>query len=222
MFAKRLFASVSLLTLAMAVLAANAGSCTAQAQSAPNLSGTWELVEYGGVKQKNLGDKFPKLTLVISQEGSQIRITQKRIKRGTETVQEYTYYTDGRGETNTGRPELWGPDPRGFESVSSWQKEKLVTKYDVKVDLGTGKGGVSALKSPSYYTVNTAARRNDEWRLGSEGKTLVLTSSYLGINSGPITTGGIPDPRLNNNGAEGDRMASYAGFSKSKCVFRRI
>jgi hypothetical protein len=36
--------------------------------------------------------KFPKLTLVISQEGSEIRITQKRISQGTQTVQDYSYY----------------------------------------------------------------------------------------------------------------------------------
>ncbi len=219
MFARRLFASVSLLTLVVAVLTADAGSCGAQAQSAPNLNGTWELVEYDGVKQKNLGDKFPKLTLVITQEGSQIRITQKRTKRGAVTVQEFTYYTDGRGETNVGRLDLWPREVPKLESVSGWQKDNLVTKYDTKVDLDTGVR--MAACCPPGYTVNTAWHRTDEWRLGSNGKTLVFTTRYLGVTTNPITSGGVPDPRL-NNGAAGDMAASYAGFGTSKLLFRRI
>lgn len=221
MVAKRVVATASMLILAMAVLAANAGNCRAQAQSAPNLSGTWELVEYNGIKKKKENEaKFPKLILAISQEGSQIRITQKRTKNGTETVQEYSYYTDGRGEKNIGRPEVWGPDPREFESVSDWQKDNLVTKYDTQVQIGSAYSG--SIHS-GYNPVNTASRRRDEWQLRSNGKILVLTSRYLDINTSAIAAGRIPDdPRLNSSGAEGDRAASYASFGKSKLVFRKI
>lgn len=217
MFAKKLFASVSLLTLALAALAANAGSCRAQAQSVPNLSGTWELIEYDGVKKKTLGDRFPRLMLVITQEGSQIRITQKRTKRGTETVQEYTYYTDGRGETNIGRLDLWPREVPKFESVSSWQKDKLVTKYaDGKVSLGAGGGQ----DNRGYYTTNSVARRNDEWRLKPDGKTLVLTISDSQIQTSTIT-GNAPDPRL-TSGAQDDGMAPFGRFGKNKMVFRKL
>lgn len=185
MFARRLFASVSLLTLGVAVLFANAGACRAQAQGAQSLSGTWELVEHDGYKQKNLGDKFPKLKLVINQEGSQIRITEKRTKRGIETVHEYTYYNDGRGETNVGRLELWPRDVPKFESISSWQKDHLVTKYDTKVDIGTGHRGIVPCCSPGD-TGNTASHRTDEWRLESNGETLVLTTRYMAIHSKTI------------------------------------
>ncbi|HWP52943.1 MAG TPA: hypothetical protein VN476_02360 [Pyrinomonadaceae bacterium] len=206
MVARRLVASVFLLTLAMAVLAANAGSCSAQAQSVPNLSGTWELIEYDGTKQKDLGDKFPKLTLVITQEGSQIRITQKRTKRGAETVQEYTYYTDGRGETNIGRLELWPREvPKlDFESVSSWQKDQLVTKYDSKLIPWTSSGQGAR----GFYTLNTVtSRRNDEWRLKADGKALVLTSSDAQVLSS-MNTGSAPDP--------------FSTFVTNKLVFRRL
>lgn len=183
----------------------------------PNLSGTWELVEYDGTKQKNLGDRFPELTLVIAQGGSQIRITQKRTKRGIETVQEYTYYTDGRGETNVGRLELWPREVPNFESVSSWQNGELVTKYDSKVSLGT-ESGQSSIRG--YYTTNSAARRNDEWRLKADGKTLVLTSSVVQTLTSTIT-GNAPDPRLTSS-AQDDGMAPFGRFGKNKYVFRKI
>jgi hypothetical protein len=219
MSARRLVASVSLLTLAMAVLAANAGSCRAQAQSVPNLSGTWELIEFDGTKQKVIGDKFPKLILVISQEGSLIRVTQKRTKQGIETVQDYSYYTDGRGETNTERLELW---PREvpkliFESVSSWQKDTLVTKYDSKLIPWTASGQGAR----GFYTLNTVtSRRNDEWRLKSDGKTLVLTSSDAQVPSS-TNTGSAPDPRL-TSGAQDAGMAPFGTFVTNKFVFSKI
>ena len=165
---KRLVAAVSLLTLSTAVLAANAGSCSAQAQSqsVPNLSGTWKLVEIKYADSVRPSDpRFPKLMLVISQEGSQIRITQKRTKRGTTTVQEYSFYTDGRGETNIGRIETF-PYERKTESVSGWKQESLLIKYSTDLSLMNPDRGVS---------------RKDEWRLGSNG-TLILTRGLWAQN----------------------------------------
>jgi len=195
MVARRLVAGVSLLTLAMSVLAANAGSCRAQAQSVPNLSGTWELVEYDGVKQKTRGDKFPKLTLVITQEGSQIRITQKRTKRGTATatVQEYSYYTDGRGEKNIGRIET-SPYERKTESVSGWKQERLLIKYSTEFSLMSPERGVS---------------RKDEWRLGSN-RTLILTTTTVGGGRG-FSTGGY-----------GGGAVGLSGYGKRKLIFREV
>ena len=217
MFARRLFASVSLLTVAMAVLVADGRSCRAQAQSAPNLSGTWELVEINGSKKsKQPPGKFPELTLVISQEGSEIRITKKRTRQGIQTVQDYSYYTDGRGEKNSGRTEVWGDDERGFESVSRWQKDRLVNRYDRRVTLQTG----SKTTSAGYTNVNSSVNRTDEWRLGRDGMTLVMTSATVGMNS-PSTTGGLSDPRL-ENGPGRDGQAAYGDFVKTKLVFRKI
>ena len=222
MWARRLVASVSLLTLAIAVLAVNAGSCSAQAQSVPNLSGTWELVEFNGSKKsKQPPDKFPGLTLVISQEGSEIRITKKRIKRGIQTVQDYSYYTDGRGEKNDGRIEVWGEDVHGLDSVSGWQKDRLVTKYDRGVTLQTGSKSTIGPRpgSDGYSSVNSSVKGTDEWRLGRDGTTLVLTTAIVFINS-PSTTGGLSDPRLENPGRDG--QAAYADFGRTKLVFKKI
>ena len=133
MFRKRAVVTLSIFVLSVATLFANSqkGLAQSQDQSVPNLSGTWELVEDDNAAKKlrPADAGFPRLTLVISQEGSLIRITQKQIRRGTETVQEYSYYTDGRGETNLGRVELWPRSVPKFASVSEWQKERLLIKY---------------------------------------------------------------------------------------------
>ena len=194
MFARRLVASVSLLTLAMAVLAANAGSCSAQAQSVPDLSGTWELVEIKpsmGLKPSDA--RYGKLMLAISQEGSELRITQKRTLRGTVRAMEYSYYTDGRGETNIGRIESFPYEPK-TESVSGWKQESLLIKY---------------ITDFSLVNPDRGSSRKDEWRLESN-RTLILTITTVGGGRG-LSTGGY------GGGAVGP-----SGYGKRKFIFRGI
>jgi hypothetical protein len=194
MIARRLVASVSLLTLTVAVLAAKAGRCSAQAQSVPNLSGTWELIEIKGAMGLKPPDvRFGKLMLVISQEGSQLRITQKRTIRATVQATEYSYYTDGRGETNIGRIESF-PYERKTESVSGWEQERLLIKYITEFSLVSPDRGTS---------------RKDEWRLGSN-RTLVLTVTTVGGGPG-VSTGG--------NGRE---AVGPSGYGKRKFIFRGV
>ena len=98
MFRKGPTVTLAIVALSVAALLANIQRVRAQSQnqSAPDLSGTWELVEdHSGLKMKLKDAGFPRVTVVIAQEGSQIRITRKQIKRGTQTVEEYSYYTDG-------------------------------------------------------------------------------------------------------------------------------
>jgi hypothetical protein len=217
MFRKGVTLTFSVLVLSVFALVAgnHIGLAQSQNQSVPNLGGTWELVQLNGRKKtKQTEAKFPRLILVIAQEGSQIGITQKLIIRGTETVQSYSFYVDGRGENNDGRLETSAPDRRGFESVSRWRKQKLVTSYDNKVRPESG--GVSI--SPSgYKTVSTASRRSDEWRLSADGKSLVLTSSIVRMHSGSLGPGIQSD-----TGFSRTPEASYAEFSKNKLVFRKI
>lgn len=78
-------------------------------------------------------------------------------------MQEYSFYTDGRGETNLGRVELWPSYVAKFESVSGWQKERLLVKYNTEHLRSIGSG-----VSDQWVT------RKDEWRLGSDGRTLIL------------------------------------------------
>ena len=75
---------------------------------------------------------------------------------------------DGRSETNLGRVELWPRYVSKFESVSGWQKERLLIKFSTEHLRWFGRG-----VSDSWDT------RKDEWRLGPHGRTLILRISNL-------------------------------------------
>lgn len=214
MFPKGLIVGLSILILAAAVIIVDEKSCRAQSQNVPDLSGAWELIEYNGITKAQLGPKFPKMTLVISQTAPEVRITQKGFRSGVEEVREFTYYPDGRGETNMGRVQLWPCDVPKFESVTQWQKDKLLSDYEGQPSLMTGCSSKMGITQP----VVTSDRRKDEWRLASNGKTLALTSSGVQINSYSVTgshpvSGGSLDDR--------GEMAPRAEFYKQKLVFRK-
>jgi hypothetical protein len=214
MFPKGLIAGLSMLILAAAVIMVDENSCRAQSQNVPNLSGTWELIEYGGTTKGQLGSKFPQMTIEISQTASEVRITQRRIRRGVEDVQEFTYYPDGRGETNMGRVELWARNVPRFESVTQWQKDKLLSSYKEQLRLLTG----SSTKDGDYSSRDSLDRRKDEWRLASNGKTLALTSSTVQMNSSSITG---RQPAAGGSLDDKGQIAPMAEFNKQKLVFRK-
>jgi len=204
-----------MLILAAAILIVEANNCRAQSQNVPNLGGTWELIEYDGVTKDRLGSKFPKLTLAISQTASEVKITQKGFRGGVEEVREFTYYTDGRGETNTGRVQLWPGDVPKFESITRWQKDRLMSDYKEHLSRMTGS---SSRNGGDYATSDTYGRRQDEWRLATNGETLELKSSSVDINSTSVTghrpaSGGTLDDR----GEMAPKFQSY----KQKLVFRK-
>src|SRR5262252_3071099 len=110
-------------------------SLPAQAADVPNLSGAWELIQ-DGYEKKGPGDpQFPQVTLVISQEGSELKITRKKIRRstnrklnGTLDVREFIYHTDGRGDTNLGRYNLSLLEAPKLESVTRLAENKILTE----------------------------------------------------------------------------------------------
>ena len=202
MFRKRPTVTFSILVLSAAFANSQRGLAQSQNQSVPDLSGTWELVEdHSGLKMKLNDAGFPRVTVVIAQEGSQIRITQKQIKRGAQTVEEYSYYTDGRGETNPGRVELYPRYVANFESVSGWQKERLLIKFSTEHLKWFGRG-----VADSWVT------RKDEWRLGSYGGTLILTISTVRRESGGLYVGSD----------QSQTVSGGAGLEKRKLTFKRI
>jgi hypothetical protein len=138
MFAKRVVSGLAIVALTSIAIISSARIVRAQSQSVPNLSGAWELIEFDGTTKSQIGSKFPNLTLEISQTASEITIKQKRIKRGSVKTPEYTYFPDGRGETNTGQIKLWLPDEYWVESVTLWQAGKLLISY--KAQLGVMNG----------------------------------------------------------------------------------
>lgn len=199
MFSKRVIAGLSMLTLAAVVIILGEKNCRAQAPNVPNFGGTWELVEHDGTTKRQIGSKFPRVTLVISQKAPEIKITQKTIRRGVEKVQEFIYYTDGRGETNTGQINLWPQDEYRTESVTEWHEGKLLTKYKRQLRV-----------MPGYALKSISSDAQEEWRLTSDGKKLARTESATQMDSPSTASNGQSD------------LASKASFFRSKLVFRKV
>ena len=129
----------------------------------PDLNGMWVLNETQ--TQKNNGSQANvATTLVISQTGQEIKITRKIHEKGKERVQQLTYYSDGRGETN--------PTSDGTNSLKSntrWSGKKLVIRFLTRSN-----------------TVNRNAvvnERVDEWKLSDDGQKLTQTSSFTSSSS---------------------------------------
>ena len=192
----RTCATLSALVIGLSLFTVSrSGMSRAQAQSTPDLSGTWELINDNGEKKTSWNKRFPIIKLIITQEASEIRITRKRMKRGKEEVVNYLYYTDGRGETNTGR--VWlRPEAPNVESVTKLNEAKIVTEY-TKV----------WVRGAAVYMFAPGGFAKEYWSLGSDGKTLSLTVRSWSTDSG---------------GPTGPGQTSSSLFTRAKYVFRRI
>src|SRR5580765_6278343 len=128
--------TATILSILVLVLVLSAGTrprrVLAQKDDVPNLTGTWELVEFHGSK-KSWGDPhFTKMILVIRHEGPELKIIRKRVRvsrnktiNGTEEVREFTHHTDGRVDTNLGRVDLWFDEATRNESVTRLSENKI-------------------------------------------------------------------------------------------------
>ncbi|HET6892406.1 MAG TPA: hypothetical protein VFH31_14990 [Pyrinomonadaceae bacterium] len=129
----------------------------------PDLNGMWVLEETQS--RKNDGSQANvATTLVISQTRQEIKITRKIHEKGKERVQQLTYYSDARGETN---PTSDGTD--SLKSNTKWSGKKLIIRFLI----------------PSN-TVNRNAvvnERVDEWKLSDDGQKLTQTSSFTSSSS---------------------------------------
>jgi hypothetical protein len=128
-----------------------------QKKPKPDFGGTWKLDRSKGNYAKTTGLKpGAELVLVISQVDPEIRVTRKLTWKGDERVQQLTYYSDGRGETN---PSLVTMDEA--KSKTRWSGNKLVLSYS--------------------FSAGSAGRRaiildvTEEWKLSADGKTLTQT-----------------------------------------------
>lgn len=209
-------AIVSVMVLALILSAATRPSrVLVQDDGMPNLSGTWQLVEYNGSKKIRGDRRFPQITLIIRQEGPELKITRKRIRvsvhkeiDGTEEVREFTHHTDGQVDTNLGRVDLWFDESLKNESVTRLSKDKtILTEFkEALVMGGSGRGhsprGVAAL-------TNTASKFKEEWSLDEAGNRLLLNFSGIHMTSVTITD--------HDGGA-----APSAQFERLKFVFRRV
>lgn len=168
-------ALIAMLGLAAAAYGQN------QTPAAPNLSGTWELINIDGNRDTK-HPKFPKMKLIVEQDTNQLKVTEKRIKRGKEEVRTFVYNVDGRGDTNTSRVEVWRIKDRQLKSVTRAKEDRVITEYERELLLGLGATQAEA--------VDTARRQTDVWRLEASGKTLTLTTKTMDVRTASI--GGHP------------------------------
>lgn len=130
----------------------------------PDFSGTWAFDR----SKSSLGplERSPvanaEIMLVITHKEPELKITRKVNLNGNATSQEFTYYSDGRGETN---PATIGNNE--VKSKTKWDKMKLESKSSSSFQIRGG-GDV--------FHTDTAERRE----LSQDGKTLTVTISISG------------------------------------------
>ncbi|HEY7546068.1 MAG TPA: hypothetical protein VID27_14345 [Blastocatellia bacterium] len=130
----------------------------------PDFSGTWAFDH----SKSSLGpfERSPaanaEITLVITHKEPELKIVRKINLNGNASTQEFTYYSDGRGETN---PAAFGNGE--VKSKTKWDKMKLESKSSSSYQMRGG-GDV--------FHTDTAERRE----LSQDGKTLTITISISG------------------------------------------
>jgi hypothetical protein len=143
---------------------------TNASKAKPDLSGTWLLEWDKGSVGKSSSTIEVKLKIVHSEP--EIKIHRMINRNGQSTPLDFTYFTDGRGEsnqttmyvtTNPGSKNL--PDrPEYTKSQTRWSGGKVVTRSLVRNILG---GRVI-----EHEVV-------DEWKLSGDGKTLTQTTRWI-------------------------------------------
>lgn len=129
-------------------------------QPKPDLNGTWvrdnPKSDFGRYAASPLAKA--EATLVIESKEPEIKMTRTVKIDGQDDARGYTYYSDGRGETN---PPLLGQGE--VKSKTKWDGAKLVAKA-----------------STSRQTPNGAVYTEivEKWEVSADGKTLTDTLSY--------------------------------------------
>src|SRR4030095_551524 len=155
-----------------------ANSQTNQSQTVPDFNGQFVLESVNG--NKPTGDT----KLIISQVGAELRLARESVNAGTTQKSVFTYYTDGRGETNL-YPELY-PYKEKVKSVTTWKKDELIVKFSL----------------PSTM-VNNQVLVNEgvhQFKLSQDGQSLTVISSFTvepaktDASSNPFASPRSPNP----------------------------
>lgn len=140
------------------------GLCVGQAgqkspaKSRPDFSGAWTLdSSRGNYKRFNAEVAKGGMTLNITQNEPEIKVTRKFILDGKEQTQELVYYTDERGEIN---PVMMSNVL--IKSKTKWDGKKLVSKSTTET-VGHG----------SKFWIDTT----EKWELSADGETMTQTGS---------------------------------------------
>jgi hypothetical protein len=165
---KTILLSLCVLACAAAGVAASRDDRKKDDKPRPDLSGTWELdrskSDFGLFRDRPVSKADS--TLLISHQDPELKITRTLKLNGQQETKEFTYYTDGRGETN---PATIGPGE--VKSKTKWDGEK-----------------VAAYAKMTWPGQNGAAGAEMEvtqkWQVSSDGKTLTNTTAFSSVQTG--------------------------------------
>ncbi|MDQ3750518.1 MAG: hypothetical protein M3367_16105 [Acidobacteriota bacterium] len=126
----------------------------------PDLSGTWQLIESKNFanQNKSKGDEPKKLTLEINYREPELKIVRISSKNSSEKRSEETYYSDERGETNSGY------DNQMETTKSKWDGKEFVIARTESVTPEGMKPGVKDIKIKWITKI----------KLSDDGKTLTF------------------------------------------------
>jgi hypothetical protein len=156
---KKLCALLWLVALA-SVCSAQGGDKKSEGKTPPDLSGTWSLDK----KKSDIGfgmkAEFADVTLSISQNESEVRMTKKINEGGRETTSESVYRLGGKEAAGGGGK---------AQAVSKWSGRKLVTKLPIQISASV----------PGARASDTGAV--EEWEISKDGRTLTQTVTAQGV-----------------------------------------
>jgi hypothetical protein len=129
-------------------------------KSHPDFSGTWEIdrskSDFGFFRDRPVSKADS--TLVIAHGDPELKITRTLRLNGQQEVKEFTYYTDGRGETN---PATIGAGE--VKSKTKWDGDKIAAHSKMTWPGQNGAAGVEMDVT-------------QKWQVSSDGKTLTNTT----------------------------------------------
>ena len=147
-----------LLSLCLLACAAAADVEEVGGKSHPDFSGTWRIdrpkSDFGAFEGRPLSKADS--TLVVAHRDPELKVTNTLGLGGQREVKEFTYYTDGRGETNQATIGVGE-----VKSKTKWDGDRVVSEARVTRRSQTGP-----------YELNVTQR----WQVSSDGKTLTNTT----------------------------------------------
>jgi len=134
----------------------------------PDLSGTWRF----DPRRSNIGKSKAASNeeIKITHHDPEFRIFTSVDVNGQPEQREFTYYTDGRGETNPAtvwlstNPQAKPAHPPETASKTKWNGEKIVTRYTIRLIAGT-------------HVVEEEVV--EEWKLSVDGQTLTQSRRFV-------------------------------------------
>ena len=144
-----------------------------EAKPHPDLTGTWELdrskSDFGLFRDRPISKADS--TLVVVHHDPELKVTRTLRLNGQQEVKEFTYYTDGRGETN---PATIGAGE--VKSKTKWDGDKVTAHAKMTWPGQNGAAGVEIDVT-------------QKWQVSSDGKSLTNTT----VISNPM---GVQEVRL--------------------------